>query len=320
VTNFIAHRQEHGQTLAAVIHTRLHLSWSAAKELIAKRLVKVAGQTCADPARRILKGQPIDIGSLAHGTKKVPQTTASHLQPASLLVVPEGIIIRHSDEHLLVVEKPPGLTTMRHSDEAAEFGSRGKKFLPKTLADYLPALLNDGKPVIPVHRIDNETSGLLVFARTPEAAKHLGRQFRNHTIERTYLAIVRGQPTEGRIESWLVRDRGDGRRGSGAKEQGRRAVTHVRVIKPLGSLSLIECRLETGRTHQIRIHLGEAGCPLAGDRVYDRPMHGKPLPDSSAAKRVLLHATSLGFEHPGTGKQVRWESEMPREMSEIVNP
>lgn len=318
MANFIAHREEHGQTLAAVIHKRLQLSWSAAKELIAKRLVKVAGQTCADPARRISKGQPIDIVTVPQKTQKVPQANVSRLQPAKLLSIPEGIVIRHSDDHVLVVEKPAGLTTMRHADEAAEFGSRGKKFLPKTLAEYLPAMLNDGKLVIPVHRIDKETSGLVVFARSPEAAKHLGRQFRNHTIERTYLAIVRGQFNDGRIESWLVRDRGDGRRGSGSKDQGRQAISHVRTIKSLGPLSLIECRLETGRTHQIRIHLGEAGCPLAGDRVYDRPIHGKPLPDPSGAKRVLLHAASLGFTHPATEKAVRWESEVPREMRELL--
>lgn len=318
VNRFTIQRQEHEQTLAAVVRGRLQLSWSAAKELIAHRKVKIGNQWCVDPARRVLSKQVIEIVTEPQKPQDNSRPKASALKRASKVAIPEGIVIRHSDEHILVVEKPAGLTTMRHREEADEFGQRGKKFLPETLADFLPHLLNDGKPIIPVHRIDKETSGLVVFARTPDAAKHLGRLFRNHDIERTYVAIVRGHPNDGRIESWLVRDRGDGRRGSGDKTTGERAVTHVRVIKQLGPLSLIECRLETGRTHQIRIHLGEAGFPLAGERIYDRPVHGKPLPDASGAKRVLLHATSLGFKHPDTGKMMRWSSEMPKDMRSLA--
>src|SRR6185369_6780768 len=106
-----------------------------------------------------------------------------------------------------------------------------------------------------------------------------------------------GQAKPGRIESHLVRDRGDGRRGSGKEPRaGERAVTHVRIVEEMGDYTLVECSLETGRTHQVRIHLGEAGTPLCGERVYDRPPHGRPLPDESGAARVTLHAASLGFE------------------------
>jgi len=169
-----------------------------------------------------------------------------------------------------------------------------------------------------VHRIDKETSGIVVFARTPEAAQHLGRQFRNHSIERVYVAIVRGRPSDGRIESWLVRDRGDGRRGSSSDLQGDRSVTHIKTIKSLGKLTLVECRLESGRTHQIRIHLGEAGCPLAGESVYDRPIHGRPIAHPSGAKRVLLHAAVMGLVHPETGQSMKWESGMPADMKSII--
>src|SRR5262249_22386421 len=151
--------------------------------------------------------------------------------------------------------------------------------------DLLPGQLprHKGKParVIAVHRLDKETSGLVVFARTAEAAKHLGRQLREHSAERRYLAAVRGRAQDGTSESWLVRDRGDGRRGSGQRDEGQRAVTHIRVVEELGDFTLVECRLETGRTHQVRIHLGEAGTPLCGERVYDRPVNGSPVPDSS---------------------------------------
>jgi 23S rRNA pseudouridine1911/1915/1917 synthase len=225
---------------------------------------------------------------------------------------------------VVVVDKPAGLTTMRHAEEAAEFGRRARRYLPPTLEDLLPDLLartRSGRPasVRAVHRIDKDTSGLVVFARTPEAARGLGRQFRGHTVERTYLALVRGRARPGRIESWLVRDRGDGRRGSsGRAGEGQQAVTHVTVVEVLGEYTLVECRLETGRTHQVRIHLAEAGTPLCGERVYDRPLHGKPLPDGSGAPRVALHAATLGFEHPASGKRMRWASPLPKDLADLV--
>jgi 23S rRNA pseudouridine1911/1915/1917 synthase len=116
-----------------------------------------------------------------------------------------------------------------------------------------------------------------------------------------------------------VRDRGDGRRGSSAVPgQGQRAVTHVRVLEEWGAYTLVECRLETGRTHQVRIHLGEAGMPLCGERIYDRPLHGRPLPDGSGIKRVALHAAILGFEHPATGQRLRWTSPLPKDMADLI--
>jgi len=233
-------------------------------------------------------------------------------------------IIRYADKHIVIVDKPAGLTTMRHAEEMAEFGPRGKHFLPPTLADLLPALLAQRRPnertkVRAVHRLDKDTSGLVVFARTIEAERHLGGQFRAHTIERVYRGLVRGPAREARIESWFVRDRGDGRRGSSATPgKGQRAVTHVHVVEELGDYTLVECRLETGRTHQVRIHLGEAGTPLCGERIYDRPLHGKPLPDGSGMKRVALHAALLGFEHPATGERMRWTSALPKDMADLI--
>jgi 23S rRNA pseudouridine1911/1915/1917 synthase len=230
------------------------------------------------------------------------------------------------------VDKPAGLTTTRHPEEAEEFGSRGRRFLPKTLADLLPNMLREeegrGAPtkVIPVHRLDKDTSGLVAFARTPAAARNLGKQFREHTVERVYLALVRGPAQEGRIESWFVRDRGDGRRGSvpperldTLKKTAQHAVTNVRVVERFGDYTLVQCRLETGRTHQVRIHLGESGTPLCGERIYDRPRHGKPLPDGSGARRTALHAAVLGLTHPATGKRLRWTSALPQDMADLLD-
>jgi 23S rRNA pseudouridine1911/1915/1917 synthase len=232
-------------------------------------------------------------------------------------------VIRFADDYVVVVDKPAGLTTMRHKEEAREFGKRARRFLPATLADLLPNLLaakHPGKPaaVRAVHRIDKETSGLVVFARTVEAERDLGQQFRAHATDRIYLALVRGKAKSARIESHLIRDRGDGRRGSTTKPgEGQRAITHVRVVEALGDYTLVECRLETGRTHQVRIHLAEAGMPLCGEHTYDRPLHGPPMPDGSGAKRILLHAARLGIEHPVTGKRMAWVSPLPKDMSAI---
>jgi 23S rRNA pseudouridine1911/1915/1917 synthase len=233
-------------------------------------------------------------------------------------------VIRYADKHMVIVDKPSGLTTMRHASEAAEFGPRGRRYLPPTLADLLPALLAKDHPgrvqvVRAVHRLDKETSGLVVFARTIEAERNLGQQFRAHSIERRYLAVVRGRAHPARIESYLVPDRGDHRRGSTSQGgQGQRALTTVRVLEDLGAYTLVECQLETGRTHQVRIHLGESGTPLCGERVYDRLLHGRPMPDDSGAPRLALHAATLGLDHPVTGKRMTWHSPLPPDLAALV--
>jgi 23S rRNA pseudouridine1911/1915/1917 synthase len=310
-----------GQTLAAVLRRQLSLSWSAARRVVEQRRVRLAGAVCADPARRVQRGQRVEVlDQPAEADSRRRPSRSRRPRPRQHGSSPEPVI-RYADEHIVVVEKPVGLTTMRHPDEAAEFGARGHRFLPPTLADRLPGLLareRGGRPprVRAVHRLDKETSGLVVFALTPEAEQNLGGQFRAHTIDRKYLAVVRGRARPGRIESFLVRDRGDGRRGSGTG--GKRAVTHVRVVEELGAYTLVECRLETGRTHQVRIHLGESGTPICSERVYDRPLHGAPVPDESGVPRLALHAAVLGFEHPGTGRHTQWRSPLPEDLAAFV--
>jgi 23S rRNA pseudouridine1911/1915/1917 synthase len=335
---FVVDRKEAGLTLAAVLKKRFGLSWAAAKRLVERGHVKVSGQVETDVARRLKPGKRVE---LAAGTVEAPKS--EKLQPPVQKKQPPvrrepkrgegerakpppqtagGIDVVYQDDALAVVNKPAGLTTMRHKEEADEFGERGKRFLPKTLADLLPGLLGaPDRPVIAVHRIDRDTSGLVVFARTRAAAESLSKQFRKHTVDRRYLALTRGVPTVARIESVLVRDRGDGRRGSTRDlipEDGKRAVTHVAVLERFGAFALVECRLETGRTHQVRIHLGEAGTPLCGERVYDRPPHGKPRPDGSSAQRPLLHAARLGFTHPDTGEAMSWEAEPPEDFARLL--
>ena len=339
---FVVDRRENGKTLAAVLKIRYGLSWSQAKRLVEKRHVKVSGQVETDVARRLKLGKRVELtaGSIerkdatpaarggeqpkskkeARPAAKSPAPPAKPTAPAVPKLPPSVIV--YSDDAVVVADKPAGLTTMRHREEAAEFGERGRKFLPKTLAELLPSALGTpGRPLIAVHRIDRDTSGLVVFARTRAAAESLTRQFRKHTVDRRYLALTRGVPAAGRIESVLVRDRGDGRRGSTFKRNppdGKRAVTHVKVLEQWGEFALVECRLETGRTHQVRIHLGEAGAPLCGETVYDRPVNGKPRPDGSGARRPMLHAARLGFTHPESGDVMALDATPPADFTAIL--
>lgn len=359
---YLADHRDAGRTVAEMLRGRFQLTWKQAKQLVEAGHVRIAGTPCSEPGLRIKRGNRVwirdgviekkpgvsipfmpkpapipkelqeSLKARAKGKPGDPLTAPAKLdakkpapsKSASVVVLPLGLELIYSDDAVVVVNKPAGLTTMRHAEEAAEFGSRGRAYLPKTLQDFLPHLLGDPRAKgFAVHRIDRDTSGLVVFARTPAAAKHLTEQFRKHTVDRRYLALVRGgAPTVARIESVLIADRGDGRRGGftgkgEAPEEGRRAVTHVATLSAHGFFALVECRLETGRTHQVRIHLGEAGHPLCGERIYDRPKHGGPLPDGSVAKRPLLHAARLGFVHPTTGKMLTWEQQPPADFTDV---
>jgi 23S rRNA pseudouridine1911/1915/1917 synthase len=317
-------RAERGRSLAAVLRSHLRGSWSAVRRLVREQQVRLDGAVCVDPTRTLRPGQRVEVVASARpGATSARPHRPRQAGPPTAAQTPAPVI-SYTDTQVVVVDKPAGLTTVRHREEAAEHGPRGRRFLPPTLADLLPGLLVRGKAgrqprVRAVHRLDRDTSGLVVFARTPEAERELGQQLRAHAVERRYLALVRGRARSERIESNLVRDRGDGRRGSTSQSgQGQRAVTHVRVLEDLGDYSLVECRLETGRTHQVRIHLGERGTPLCGERVYDRPVNGRPLPDGSGFPRPALHAARLGFRHPATGKAMSWTTPLPADMAALL--
>src|SRR5947207_4850290 len=293
-----------GLTLAAVL--RRHLpgqSWSEVRRLIETRRAKVNGELCLDPARRLKEGETVEL---------LPRPSPRPKQH-------DAIVLRHLDEHVVVVEKPSGMNTVRHPSERAWTARR--KALSPTLQDLVPQLIvrEEGrirKGPLPrlriVQRLDKETSGLVVFARTVAAEIDLGRQFRRHTVIRRYLALVAGYVTPQRIATQLVRDRGDGRRGSTTLAGvGKEAITHVEVAERLPDYTLLSCRLETGRTHQIRIHLAEAGHPVCGDKVYVKRASGEVFDDKSGAPRLALHATELGFEHPATGGHLHWTMALP---------
>ena len=170
-----------------------------------------------------------------------------------------------------------------------------------------------------VHRLDRDTSGLMLLALSAEGERRLVQMFRQHKLHRVYQAVVVGRVEAQTFSSNLVRDRGDGRRGSTTLPGvGKPAVTHVRPLEYLNGYTLLECRLETGRTHQIRIHLSEAGHPVCGEKVYKQPLFGPPMQDESGAQRQALHAAELGFEHPITGQQLSFTMPLPADMSRLI--
>jgi 23S rRNA pseudouridine1911/1915/1917 synthase len=324
VRSIVIQRGQAGQTVAQVLHDALRVGRNEVLHYLRDRKVRLAGHLCKAPGRRVRCGQRLDI-VMAHPRKAEKRAPRAAVPKASQATrrspLAQAIRVRYVDSHIVVVDKPPGLTTVRHASDTEELGHRARRFLPPTLVDLLPGILPSGQRggrIRAVHRLDKETSGLVVLARTPAAETNLGRQFRAHTIGREYLALVRGQAKSERIESYLVRDRGDGRRGSGSGEQGQKAVTNIQLVEKLGDFTLAACRLETGRTHQVRIHLGERGTPLCGERVYDRPLHGQPAPDVSGAKRPLLHAAVLAIDHPETGQRLSWTAKPPRDMDEVL--
>lgn len=304
---------EDGHTLAKVLRSRLGgPPWTAVRKLIAARRVQVGDAVCSDDARRLKEGELV--------------TLLDHPKPLPRAAHPERLVVRHLDEHVVVVEKPAGVNTVRHPAEL-EWSEQRRQLDPtlEDLAQWAVAARQNRPPRdLPklriVHRLDKETSGLLVFARSILAERELGLQFRKHTVVRRYLAVVAGYLAPRTITSNLVPDRGDGRRGSTPlPDVGKVAVTHVSVEEKLNGHTVLSCRLETGRTHQIRIHLSEAGHPVCGDKVYCKKANGAVVADASGAPRLALHATELGFEHPAGGRHMHWAMPLPPDLQKFVD-
>ncbi len=320
------------------------LSWNIARKMIERRQVQVNGNLCVDQTRKLKAGDVVKVWT----------------HPLSRPADERDVKIVFVDDHLVVVHKPAGVTTLRHAEEqswpadrkqlqptldeltkkvlAQYLGwksgddSKKKKFTSRNdqaeRRDYLKREarrsgrpINDGPPlpeIRAVHRLDRDTSGLLVFARTEATEIALIRLFRKHNIDRSYVAVVHGIPKAQTISSDLVRDRGDGLRGSSQAKplpkDAQRAVTHVKPLKKIGDLTLIECRLETGRTHQIRIHLSEQGHTLCGEGTYTHALGKPPVRDTSGAPRQALHAAELGFVHPITGEELHFRAPLPEDL------
>ena len=303
--------ENEGATLATIVRNlKPDLSWSRIKKIIAQGHIKISKDVCLDPARRVRAAEEVEL----------------LVKPDGKALDKQEIVIRHLDEHLVVVEKPPGVNSVRHPAERTWKESR--KSLSPTLEDLVTKQIaflskkdvkSKSARLRVVQRLDKETSGLLVFARTADAERGLGMQFFNHSVERKYLALIPGTIAPQSIESILVRDRGDGRRGSAPFSQpGKKAVTHVHLVEKFQAFTLVGCQLETGRTHQIRIHLAEKGSPVCGEKVYRTTANGTILPDGSGFPRLALHAAELGFIHPISGEPMHWNMALPEDFSKLL--
>ncbi len=281
--------------LDAYLARRFQLSRRRAKDFIETGRVDVDGETCREPGREVGEGSSVRFDIHRPVAAKVRTRLA----------------VLHEDPDCLLVEKPAGLLTLPTEE-------REKETLLARVNDYLLHRFHRRPYAGVVHRLDKETSGVLVFARSRPALTKLQELFRRHDVEREYVALVEGRVAEdaGTLSADLVRDRGDRRRGVARPgEKGLRAVTRYRVLERLPGATLLSVRLETGRTHQIRVHLASAGHPVVGDPVY-RPRHLPP--PAIEAPRQMLHARSLAFRHPVTGQPVRGEMEIPADFRAVL--
>jgi 23S rRNA pseudouridine1911/1915/1917 synthase len=287
-----------GSALAGYLRARLGgRPWREVKQLIATGKLFIDGQRTTEEGHRLRAGQRVELRMRAPRARE-PQSE---------------VRIVFEDQHVVLIDKPTGVSSVPYEEK--EVG---------TAMDLIrDAWRRMGKPATDpalhvVHRIDKDTSGLLVFAKSKKAERSLAMQLRAHSVERTYTCVAHGRVASGRIESRLVDDRGDGLRGSTRfADQGKRAVTHVTAQQPLKGATLCEVRLETGKTHQIRIHLAERGHPLVGERVYIKDFEragGTPI----ASPRLLLHAATLGFTHPATNARVSFASPLPDDFQAVL--
>ena len=283
--------------LDKLVSDRFKLSRRGGREAVLRGQVEVAGRTCLDPAQEV---EP-DAALAYDPNRPRPETAARRIK------------VLYQDRYILIVDKPAGLlsqpTQEREPDTLLE---RAGRYLAKTRGGSRPY-------VGIVHRLDRDTSGVMLLVCSRQALRPFQALFRAHTIERRYLTVVEGAvtPDRGTIDLPLVADRGDGRRGvSRVPGKGVPAMTHYEVVERFGATAtLVACRLETGRTHQIRIHLAESGFPVVSDAVY-RPSGLPPFP--LPFSRQALHAQALGFIHPFSGVGLRIEAPLPDEMADWI--
>lgn len=298
---------------------RLHPALSRARfqRLIADGHVQVDGETVPDAGRKLKPGQHIEV--------LVPEAEAA--EPVAEAI---ALDILFEDKHLIVINKPAGLVVHPAAGHAS--GTLVNALLAHC-GDSLSGIGGRKRPGI-VHRLDKDTSGVLVVAKTDAAHKGLSEQFAAHgrdgRLERAYIALVWGVPERksGTVITGIGRSSANRQKMAVSnRADAREAITHYRVLENFAGLcSLVECRLETGRTHQIRVHMAHLGHPLLGDQLYGtgfkssaRKLPAEAQVALTALNRQALHAAVLGFEHPLSGKPMRFESRLPDDLEWLVN-
>jgi 23S rRNA pseudouridine1911/1915/1917 synthase len=295
---FVVPAELSGRPLDGILKTLAALTWGDARKFIQRGKIKVGGVVTTKGERRLRTGDVIELTPTA--PRRTAGPSAASLDRSRLVYV---------DPQVVVVDKPAGISTVPY-----EAGERGT--LDQLVAGLLPKV-RGGPPssLGVVQRLDKETSGLLVFARTFAAKKVLGAQLRAHTVHRRYLALAHGVVQKATFRSHIAQNRGDGLRGASRfGREGQLSVTHVEPVRTFEDATLVACRLETGRTHQIRIHLSESGHPLIGERVYVRDYKGTVIP----SPRPMLHAAELGFVHPLHETMMKFEAPLPADFEAML--
>lgn len=281
------------------------LSRARIQSLVDAQSLTIAGKTVTDASSKKFEGQPFEL--------RVPA-------PRPDKAVPQDIQLNvvFEDEHLIIVDKPAGLVV---HPAAGHLDGTLVNALLHHCEGRLSGIGGVQRPGI-VHRIDRDTSGLLVVAKTDKAHEGLAKLFAAHDIERRYLAVVAGNPTPpaGTIRTQIGRSPTNRKKMAVLPEgKGKNAVTHYRTVEQFKDTALVECQLETGRTHQVRVHMAHIGHPLIGDSTYNnRRKAFKFGPNQSYFDRQALHAVSLGFIHPITGEKLGFESSLPDDIQLLL--
>jgi len=290
------------RALAVLIPT---MSRERLKALINSGQVSGPAGAVRDPAKKVVAGDRVQV--------EIPAPTVADAKPQDI-----ALTIVFEDEHCLVVDKPAGLVV---HPAAGNLDGTMVNALLHHCAGRLSGIGGVARPGI-VHRIDKDTSGLLVVAKTDPAHEALSRQFAAHTVERRYVAVVNGrpQPAAGTVTGALARSSANRQKMAVVPDgRGKHAITHYETTAPLAGATTVECRLETGRTHQIRVHMASIGHPLVGDPVYGRTRGAlADVVDELGFKRQALHAATLGFLHPVRKEMLSFHSQLAPDIVELI--
>lgn len=284
------------------------LSRARVQALIEEGRVEIAGKPAAAAAMKVAQGTAFRI--------TVPPAAEAAAAPEDI-----PLAVAYEDADLIVIDKPAGLVV--HPAAGNPSGTLVNALLHHCRGQ-LSGIGGVARPGI-VHRIDKDTSGLLVVAKTDAAHEGLSAQFAAHSVHRRYLAVCAGHPSpgEGMIDARIGRSDADRKKMTVLPKnssRGKTAITHYKVLERFDGAALIECRLETGRTHQVRVHCASIGHALLGDPVYGRtPEPIRPLLDSLGFARQALHAAELGFVHPASGEKLHFRADLPTDMAELID-
>ena len=291
------------------------ISRTKVNKIIKNNLLKLNGKTFNDPSAKVKLGDQIEF---------------ENLQEESVNLVPKKMDLKiiFEDEDIIIIDKPIGMVV---HPGAGNFENTMVNGLLYHCKNKLSGISGEDRPGI-VHRIDKDTSGLLVVAKNDQAHAFIAKQFEEHTIKRSYLVFVYGilRPLHGRIETLIGRNKTNRQKMSADVAKGKEAITNYETLEVFkGSkildISLVKCVLETGRTHQIRVHMSHKGNPILGDQTYGKKIKKLRGVDQEfedilkSLKRQALHAHTLGFVHPKTNQDVFYASELPEDLNKLKN-